>query len=67
MTFQAKLHRHCFQSHTATVLSLNCKIIELKTLNLVIHLSLISNKASNLFSATCSEINAVSSTHLILP
>ena len=38
----------------------------LKTLNLVINLSLISNKAPNLFSAICSEINAVSNTNLIL-
>ena len=49
-----------------TVLSLNCKIIQLKTLDLVIHLSLNSNKAPNLFSAICSEINAVSNTNLIL-
>ena len=49
-----------------TVLSLNCKTIKLKTLNLVINLSLISNKAPNLFSAIFSEINAVSNTNLIL-
>ena len=48
------------------VLSLNCKTIELKTLNLVINLSLISNKAPNLFTAICSEINTVSKTNLIL-
>ena len=49
-----------------TVLSLSCKLIQLKTLNLVINLSLITNKATNLFSAICSEINAVSNTNLIL-
>ena len=32
----------------------------------MIDLSLISNKAQDLFSAICSEINAVSSTNLIL-
>ena len=54
MTFQAKLP------------SLNCKIVQLKKLNLVINLSLISNKASNLFSAIYSEIIAVSNTNLTL-
>ena len=49
-----------------TLLNLNCKIIQLKTLNLVINLSIISNKASNLFSAIFSEINTVSNTNLIL-
>ena len=36
-------------------LSLNCKITQLKTLNLLINLSLICNKAPHLFSAICSE------------
>ena len=49
-----------------TVLSLNCKIIQLKTLNLVINLSLISNRAPNMFSAIFSEINTVSNTNVIL-
>ena len=35
--------------------SLNCKITQLKTLNLLINLSLICNKAPHLFSAICSE------------
>ena len=49
-----------------TVLSQNCKIIWLKMLSFVINLSLISNKAPNLFSAICSEINSISNTNLKL-
>ena len=49
-----------------TVLSLSCKIMQRKTSNLVINLSLISNKAPNLFSAIVSGINTVSDTNLIL-
>ena len=41
-----------------TVVSLNCNIIQLKTLNQVIKLTLVSNKNLNLFFATYSEINA---------
>ena len=44
----------------------NYKIINLKAFNLVISLSLISNKALNLFSAICSEINTISNTNIIL-
>ena len=49
-----------------TVLSPNCKIIQPKAINLVINLSLISNKVPNLLSAVFSEINTVSNTNLIL-
>ena len=50
----------------------NCSKSELqnhiakKTLNLVKNLSLISNKAPNLFSAIYSDINTVSNTNLII-
>ena len=72
MTFDAKLPSNCFKviqygfEIFQTILSLHCKIIELKILNLVINLSPISSKAPNLFSVNCSEINAVSNTNLIL-
>ena len=45
---------------------LNWNTIELKTLNVVINLSLISEKAPKLFSAIYSDINTVSNTNLIL-
>ena len=48
------------------VLSLNCKIILLKAINLVINLSLISDKAPKQFSAICSGINTVSNANLML-
>ena len=44
---------------------MNCKTIYLKTLNLALNLSLISNEAPNLFSAIFSAINTVSKTNLI--
>ena len=72
MTFQAnylstvfKVVQYGFEIFQ-TVLSLNCKIIELKTLNLVINFILISDKASKLFAAICSKISIVSNTNLIL-
>ena len=73
MAFQANPLSHCVFKVTQygyeiflTVLSLNCKIMWLKTFNLVINLPLISNKNPNLFSAVGSEINTVSNTSLIL-
>ena len=73
MAFQANPISHCVFKVTQygyeiflTVLSLNCKIMWLKTFNLVINLPLISNKNPNLFSAVGSEINTVSNTSLIL-
>ena len=53
-----KVIQYCYEIFQ-TILNLNRKIIQLKRFNLVINLTLISNKVSNLFSAICSEINAV--------
>ena len=70
LAFQAELLSDCVFKVTQydykifqTVLSLKYKIISLKTFNLVINLSLISNKTPNLFSAICSKINTVSNKH----
>ena len=38
----------------------HCKIIQLKTFNLELNVSLISNKAPNLYSVICAEMNAAS-------
>ena len=66
MTFQAnylatvfKVVQYGFEIFQ-TVLSLNCKIIELKILNLVINSILISDKA------LCFKISIVSNTNLML-
>ena len=46
------------------LLSLNCKI-QLKTFILILNLSLISNKALNLYSVICFETNAICNKHLM--
>ena len=73
MALQAKLPSHCvFQRHIEWLQNFrNCFKPEmqnhkLKTFNLVINLSLISNKASNLYFVICSEINTVSTTNIVL-
>ena len=64
ITFQPKTtQKLCFSKSCSVVmkylkmLSQYCKIIQLKTLNLVLYLSLIFNSIPNLYSLICSEMN----------
>ena len=71
IAFQAKLPSHyVFPSHMWLLnfpkCYRNCKIISLKTFNLLLKWSLISNKALNLHCVICSEVNTVSVTNTIL-
>ena len=65
-TFLAKLRSQCVFKFIQYGREMSQTVIQLKTFNLVINLSLISNKDSNLFSAICSEINAITNTDLLL-
>ena len=65
IAFQAKLSSQCIFEVIEHGYEIFQTILSLKTFSLVIHLSLISSKYPNLFSAICSEIT-VSDTNLIL-